>query len=297
MNLKSIIFVALLVGIGMCGTGVQDKKSIDKKSGDALLIVCFGTTHGRAQKTFEDFDADLEKRYSGKEIRWAYTSSIIRKRLKEKGKELEGVYESLMDLRDDGYTKITMQSLHTIPGNEYDDMVRDYRRFRHSIPEEEEISITMGKPLLVSYNDLEKTAQGLLRNAPKNRNPDEGLVFMGHGSEHHAGLVYTALASVLQEKDSNAVLGCAEGHPGINKVISECREKELDTLWLIPFMSIAGDHAVNDLAGDGKSSWKSILTANGFICKIDLNGTLRNRYIKDIWLEHLDEGLEQHDDI
>ena len=41
----------------------------------------------------------------------------------------------------------------------------------------------------------------------------------------------------------------------------------------MPLMSVAGDHAKNDMAGDEPDSWKSILTRNGFQCENILKGT------------------------
>jgi hypothetical protein len=41
----------------------------------------------------------------------------------------------------------------------------------------------------------------------------------------------------------------------------------------MPFMSGAGDHAKNDMAGDEDDSWKSILTEAGIDCVPLLKGT------------------------
>ncbi len=44
-------------------------------------------------------------------------------------------------------------------------------------------------------------------------------------------------------------------------------------------MSVAGDHAKNDMAGDGDDSRQTILTKAGIQCRPILNGTAALEYI------------------
>jgi len=63
--------------------------------------------------------------------------------------------------------------------------------------------------------------------------------------------------------------------------------------YLLPFMAVAGDHAMNDMAGDENDSWKSVLTADGVACVPVLRGTAENQAFVDIWLDHLQAALER----
>ncbi|MDZ7664130.1 MAG: sirohydrochlorin cobaltochelatase [Desulfotignum sp.] len=58
-------------------------------------------------------------------------------------------------------------------------------------------------------------------------------------------------------------------------------------------MSVAGDHAKNDMASDEEDSWKSILSAAGIQCHTVLKGTAEYDGFVDIWLSHL-EGVLNH---
>ena len=60
----------------------------------------------------------------------------------------------------------------------------------------------------------------------------------------------------------------------------------------MPFMSVAGDHARNDLAGDEEDSWKSILTKQGFECDVTLKGTAEYDNMIDIWAGHLKDAMD-----
>ena len=58
-------------------------------------------------------------------------------------------------------------------------------------------------------------------------------------------------------------------------------------------MAVSGDHAVNDMAGDGDDSWKSVLTADGVACEAVLRGTAEIPAFVDIWLDHLQAAVER----
>ncbi len=62
--------------------------------------------------------------------------------------------------------------------------------------------------------------------------------------------------------------------------------------YLMPFMSVAGDHARNDLAGDDAESWKSLLTGAGIQCVPVLRGTAEMDAVVDIWIDHLKTAMD-----
>ena len=66
-------------------------------------------------------------------------------------------------------------------------------------------------------------------------------------------------------QSSNFFRGNVEGYPEIDDIQSCLEEKKTKTAWLQPFMSAAGDHAKNDMAGDEDDSWKSILSATDLL--------------------------------
>ncbi len=57
-------------------------------------------------------------------------------------------------------------------------------------------------------------------------------------------------------------------------------------------MSVAGDHAKNDMAGTEEDSWLSILTKEGIECVPVLKGTAEFDQFVDIWVDHLSGPLD-----
>jgi len=261
----------------------------------AILLVAFGTTLQRAAEAFSRFESATKVRFPDTEIRWAYTSAIVRRKLAEQGEAKESVGEALERLVCDGYRTIAVQSLHTIAGAEYHKMLREISVFRHK-PLAQNVVVKVGSPLLAGYGDVQRVAQTLIQEAVPERNSSDALIYMGHGSERHASdLAYVALASMLNNIDKRAWLGTVEGHPTLADVVAQCKAADIKKAWLVPFMAVAGDHALNDMAGDEEDTWVSVLTKEGISCTPVLKGTLDIAGITGLWLDHLETAILQND--
>jgi len=64
-------------------------------------------------------------------------------------------------------------------------------------------------------------------------------------------------------------------------------KSKIKRAYLMPFMSVAGDHAKNDMAGDEDDSWRSILTKAGIKCEVILKGSAEYDEFVNIWVDHL----------
>ena len=61
----------------------------------------------------------------------------------------------------------------------------------------------------------------------------------------------------------------------------------------MPLMLVAGDHAINDMAGDEEDSWKSMLEEEGFEIKVYLKGLGENSKIQDKFVKHAHDCIDQ----
>jgi len=265
----------------------------DKAPRKGVLLVTFGTSIPKAQKAFELIDAAAKAKFSGLEIRWAYTSKIIRRKLAKEGKITLSPSLALARMAEEGFDHIVVQSLHVIPGLEFDDLQETAKRFE-GIPEGPS-RVVVGLPLLSSPEDMTRVAEAVLANLPPERKPDEAVVLMGHGTHHPANAVYPAMAYIFGRKDPNILVGTVEGYPEVEQVREDLLKRGLKTAWLMPFMSVAGDHALNDLAGDEPDSWKSILTKAGIECRPALKSLAEFPQAVDVWLDHLARALKELD--
>ncbi|MGM0454468.1 MAG: sirohydrochlorin cobaltochelatase, partial [Thermodesulfobacteriota bacterium] len=95
----------------------------------------------------------------------------------------------------------------------------------------------------------------------------------------------------LQLADENVFVGTVEGFPKADIIIDQLQENGVEKAWLMPFMSVAGDHAQNDMAGSGKDSWRFVFENAGIACETVMKGTAEYDAFVDIWVGHLKNAL------
>jgi len=285
MRVGRILSIAVMMHL-LFGAADAIAKHGDKPAAKkAILLVAFGTSRPEAAKAFELIDYRARERFPGVEMRWAYTSRMIRAKLAKEGKVLDSPETAMAKLMDEGYTHVAVLSLHTIPGEEFHELHQNARLFGQMAGGFQRILVA--RPLLSSSRDMETVAQILLQNVP-GRKAGEAVVFMGHGTEHHpADAVYLAMSQVFQELDANAYVAAVEGRSSLENLIPKLKKHKAKKVFLVPLMSVAGDHARNDMAGDDPDSWKSILVSKGFKVEPILRGTAEVPEVVDVWLDHL----------
>jgi sirohydrochlorin cobaltochelatase len=278
--------LALLLPIAAAAAG----HGLDKPKMVGILLVAFGSSEPRAQVSFENIARKVKATYPDTPVRWAYTSTIIRKKMAKQGLQLDSPEMALAKMLEEGFTHVAVQSLHTIAGEEYHDLVRSAQAFEFGGGFQR---VLVGNPLMASQQDMQRTVAAILGIVPQARKPGEAFVLMGHGTPHPSNAFYAALMFQLQRRDPNVFIGCVEGYPEIDEIIAMLKEKKIRKAYLTPFMSVAGDHALNDMAGEAPDSWKSILTRAGIRCETILKGTAEYDDFVEIWADHIKETLAQ----
>ncbi len=291
-NRQFILLLSITVLFCLCTNvwaGAHGHKA-PKKVG--ILLVAFGSSETSAQVSFENIDKKVKTTYPGIPVRWAYTSSIIRKKLAGQGKFLDSPEVALAKMMDEGFTHLAVQSLHTIGGAEYHDLRRTVGAYKIMGGFQR---IVLGYPLLATQEDMQRSVKAILSVIPKERQKNEAVVLMGHGAHHPSNAFYAALAFQLQLEDPNIFVGTVEGYPEVDLILELMLQKKIRKAYLMPFMSVAGDHAKNDMAGDEDDSWKSIFTKAGIQCVPILKGTAEFDVFVDIWVDHLGGPLSHFD--
>lgn len=260
----------------------------------AVLLVAFGTGVPQAQRAFDHIHSRVVAAFPETEIRWAYTSRVIRARLAGEGRTIDSPEVALARLMDQGFTHVAVLSLHVFPGQEFHDLHRSVAYFSRMAKGFRRVAVAY--PLLSSYEDLLRTARGLILQIPAHRKPDEAVLFMGHGNRKHpADMVYAALNHVLADMSEHVYVATVQGRPNMDDFLPRIRAAGVRRVTLMPFMTVAGEHARNDMAGEGPESWREVLIRNGMDCEVHLVGIAENPSIVEIWLDHLREVFERLD--
>jgi len=88
-----------------------------------IILTAFGTTT-RAQETYGYLEKRIAPRFPGCNIHWAFSSPTVRRNSAQKDAALPAsLVDIVSQLKDPG--KIVIQSLHVIPGHEFDRIVSE----------------------------------------------------------------------------------------------------------------------------------------------------------------------------
>ena len=248
----------------------------------AILVVSFGTSYKETrEKTIEACEKKIKEAFKDYDFFRAFTSNMIIRKLKNRDNiHIENPIEALDRLYKEGYKEVVVQTLHIICGEEYTKLKEQINSYNDKFEK-----IVLGRPLLSQIDDYKETIEALKLQIPNLEN-DEAIVFMGHGTEHEAHSAYPALDYMLKQDNIKAYVGTVEGYPEIDEVIVNLKKDKISKVILMPFMLVAGDHAINDMAGDEEDSWNTILKENGFKTEVFLKGLGENEGIQNKFVKH-----------
>lgn len=254
----------------------------------AILVVSFGTTmENTRNRTIGAFERYLSSSFPNFSIRRAFTSEIIIDILKDRdGIIIHTVTQALDILLAEGYSHVCILPTHIIPGLENQKMeavLKGYKRKFHAL-----ISVP---PLLNSAEDLQMLCDFLayeFHNLPE----DTALLCMGHGSVHPENTMYASLDSMCKKKGhKNFYIGTLRTYPELKDIIPQLKSGKFKNIILMPLMFVAGSHAVHDMTGRKRDSWRSALEQDGFIVECRLKGLGEYDRIQQLFLKRLKSVL------
>jgi sirohydrochlorin cobaltochelatase len=197
-----------------------------------------------------------------------------------------------------GYKQVVVQSLQVIPGEEYrrvrDSYVKDFMNnrngdFTDAYMKSLDRQVVVGTPLMAEESDAKTLATTLNNEADVKAAVAQGIVaFMGHGNpegyDYYGGNVrYLQLEEYLREINPNFYVGTVDmdetyAEDVLNHIAGGTFDYQIGDVTktisypenankkaqLFVLMSIAGDHAHNDMADDeDDESWFSMFNAAG----------------------------------
>lgn len=323
MKFKSF-FIAVAL-IGMCTI------SNSYASGDyhvahknAVVLAMFGTTVEPALQGLINIQAKIEEKFPNTKVCIAFTSNIVRKKWQQRSGNPEYIkahpeipqdilcvktpLATIADLQNEGYDSIVIQPTHISMGEEFLDLhtyvngLMDMGTFKK--PKYKPFyKIALGRPALGTYGtkfpyveDIANLVKAMAPDAKLAKQENAGIVYMGHGNAYFPGNggAYLEFASKMRKTYPDVVttIGNVEGFPGIEETMETLRLYGVKKVILKPFMVVAGDHSMNDMAGDENDSWKSILVKNGFEVVVVAEGLGENDTFADIFVNHAADAAE-----
>ncbi len=254
---------------------------------NGLLVVSFGTSCFETRAlTIEAIERELSAAFPERGFYRAWTSGFIRKKLKtSEGLSIYSVPEAMERMLADGVSDLLVQPTHMMAGEEFTSVVDDIKAFRERFSR-----VCVGEPLLASQEDIRRLA-GTLEEVFSGIGDDEMLALMGHGSSFVTANPYEKLNEVFaQDGFERFRVGTVEFEPGFAPILDAARLHRPGKIHLAPLMVVAGDHALNDMAGSEEDSWSSRLKAEGFDVISVLKGMGEYASVREMYVSHANEA-------
>lgn len=295
-----------------------------KQQTQAVVIAAFGTTFPEALPGILNIKDRMQQQYPNTEIRIAFTSNMIRKIWQKRQGDpdyirnnptvpreimaVQGPLATIANLQDEGFTTILVQPTHITLGEEYLNLL-SYVQGLNSIRTIKEKNrpfnqLVIGRPALGAMGDvhpyprdIERVAGALAADVELAAKSDSALVYMGHGNDYFpSGGAYLQFADIMNNlyPGVKTYIGSVEGFPALEQVLRQLKRDKVQKVLLKPFMTVAGDHSKNDMAGPEADSWQSILTREGFEVTSVLQGMGEVDSFADVFVSHLTELAKEH---
>ena len=339
MKIKSLLLpllaIALILGFTSCHKSDNKKSNYDTyqdavnktvkdnhNHNKVILLVAFGSTWQQAYDAFDLTVAAYKTAYPDYDVFLSFSSAIcINRAAAGENVAPRHFYAPpfwLKAFAQKGvqYSEIVVQSLQVIPGEEYARVINYIKDFanNHTADIEDSylanVKLKLGVPLLQDENADVKAVAKALNDLYKSYTTQGVVAFMGHGNPdaydtYKANIRYTQLEEALQAYSPNYYVGTVDMMENFKThVLARMQANGITNgkVFCHPLMSIAGDHAHNDMAGDDNengepndegevedTSWKCYFAANGFTCDnstMIVKGLLELPTVRQIWMNH-----------
>jgi len=227
----------------------------EKPEKRAKVLAVFGSTVPGAEAAYRAMETALRERHPELPLFVAWTSQFVRSRRPGSPPSLSGVLKKLVL---DGFTAADITVGYLSTGEEYEKLKRETSAFESQLDLRVTVPPLSNRAALSAF--LVAVKSGL---APLTE--DESVLFMGHGNaDGRSDFAYMAVDAELAKLDPALRLACVESEPQLDAALPELKHR----VRLVPFMIVAGDHALNDMS----VTWKSRLEATGRVCSCVLHG-------------------------
>lgn len=243
----------------------------------AILLVSFGSADDSIRvKTFDKLATEIKENFPAYEVRQAFTSNFMIKKISRRGIFIPTPAEEIYKLRAEGFKKIFILPTHLTPGEEFDNKIKIC-----AASDVEIISPLMSEPLngkiLATILDCFKC------------DADEDLVLIGHGSPHRHNPVYENLQRLVGDKVHVGVIE-ENDTPNLDDVVKRLKISRAEKILLAPLLFNGGVHVTEDIAGE-KNSWQSKLFALGYKVRVIREGLGSYKNFRELYVKKLEERL------
>lgn len=251
---------------------------------EVMLIVSFGTTHEQTRKkTIDAIEGKVRAAFPDLPVYSAWTSEVVIRKVKaSRGEHHDTLDEALARMAADGVDSLVVVTTCLMDGFE----MAKVRKAVGAWADELGVPVRIADPLLATAEDRAAVAQAVCTQFAS-VGVDDAVLLMGHGSAHASNEIYAQMQDAFGELGhSRFFVATVEGEPTFDDALALIEGSRARRVHLAPLMIVAGDHAKNDLAGEGPDSWSSKLKARGLAVEVILKGLGEYPDVQELVCEH-----------
>lgn len=250
----------------------------------AIILVSFGSADDKiSARTIDALANDISAAFTEFEVRQAYTSNFIIRKLLKRGIKISTVAEQINKLRAKGFKEIILLPTHLTPGEEFDNKIK--------ICAADDVKVLTPLFSLNCDTDFDKKIFDTVIKCF----PHDGreLVLIGHGSPHRHNPVYENFQRLIDNSRADVHVGVIEENdtPNFNHVVERLKNRHAEKILLAPLLFNGGVHVAEDIAGD-KNSWKSRLTEFNYDVEVCVDGLGSFKNFRQLYLERLEYAIQ-----
>ncbi|KAB2887437.1 MAG: sirohydrochlorin cobaltochelatase [Desulfobulbaceae bacterium] len=316
------VFALFLLSLLLCQPAHAGEKT--GTAGQAIVLAAFGTTVPDALPGILNIRDRIQRAYPQTPVKIAFTSDIIRRIWQKRRGDaafikenpavpadvytVQGPLATIANLQDAGYRTIIVQPGHLSAGEEYLDLascidaLAGIRAIKARFNPFDKLALS--RPAMGTAgeehpyaDDLTLIAKALAGDAKLAEAHGGTLLYMAHGNTYMAsGSAYLEFAAIMNRMYPRVktFIALVEGYPSLDDTLPLLAASGSKQLLLKPFMTVAGDHTLNDMAGAEPESWKSILEANGYKVTTVSQGLGEIDGFADLYLHHVRQTAKDH---
>ena len=244
---------------------------------DAIILVTFGTADDSIrEKIFGKLAQEIQEKFPAFEVRTAFTSHFMIKKLSVRGIFIQTPAEEISKLRADNFKRIILLPTHLTPSEEFDNKIKTC-----AAPDIEIITPLFSEDCAT---DFDKKIFATILDCFK-KSADEDLILIGHGSPHRHNPVYENLQRLTGNRIHIGVIEESDT-PNFSDVIKRLKISRAEKILLAPLLFNGGVHVTEDIAGD-KNSWLTRLAAPNYKIRVIKDGLGSFENFRKLYLEKL----------
>lgn len=253
-----------------------------------IMVVSSGTSDEEAIKlSIKAVENKISKYFNNWEVSRAFTSEAIINTIRKKSNIIiDTVEEALVKMINEGFDYVIVQSLHIIPGSEYEKVVELIKKYKNEFKE-----IRLGRPVLYYDKDFNKAVKALKSQIPI-MDKDEAVVLVGHGTKHNSNIYYKKFQDEINKEGIKVYVTTLEESPSIYDIIPKLKEDNIKKVILMPYMLVFGGHGRKDIASSREDSCKGLLEKEGFKVSLYMHGIGENEKYQEIYVQHIKDAME-----